>query len=104
MSPHRIDYYDSPEAPKANSLVPAVNAVVVNDAGEILLIRRTDNGNPANRQPRSYFRAGQDSRLCQLDQGKAAMATWGDEEILPPGSGDESFEAVVARVHAVLLL
>jgi ADP-ribose pyrophosphatase YjhB (NUDIX family) len=32
-------------APKANSLVPSVNVVVVNDAGEILLIRRTDNGN-----------------------------------------------------------
>jgi 8-oxo-dGTP pyrophosphatase MutT (NUDIX family) len=45
MSPQRIDYYDSPEAPGANSLVPAVNVVVVNDAGEILLIRRTDNGN-----------------------------------------------------------
>jgi ADP-ribose pyrophosphatase YjhB (NUDIX family) len=45
MSPQRIDYYDSPDAPKANSLVPAVNVVVVNDAGEILLIRRTDNGN-----------------------------------------------------------
>ena len=45
MSPQRIDYYDSPDAPKANSLVPAVNVVVVNDAAEILLIRRTDNGN-----------------------------------------------------------
>jgi ADP-ribose pyrophosphatase YjhB (NUDIX family) len=45
MSPQRIDYYDSPDAPKANSLVPAVNVVVVNDAGDILLIRRTDNGN-----------------------------------------------------------
>ena len=45
MSPRRIDYYDSPDAPKANSLVPAVNVAVVNDAGEILLIRRTDNGN-----------------------------------------------------------
>ena len=45
MSPQRIDYHDSPEAPRANSLVPAVNVVVVNDAGEILLIRRTDNGN-----------------------------------------------------------
>jgi ADP-ribose pyrophosphatase YjhB (NUDIX family) len=45
MSPQRIDYYDSPEAPQANSLVPAVNVVVVNDAGEILLIRRTDNNN-----------------------------------------------------------
>src|ERR1700733_49614 len=45
MSPQRIDYYDSPEAPRANSLVPSVNVVVVNDAAEILLIRRTDNGN-----------------------------------------------------------
>jgi ADP-ribose pyrophosphatase YjhB (NUDIX family) len=45
MSPRRIDYYDSSEAPMANSLVPSVNVVVVNNAGEILLIRRTDNGN-----------------------------------------------------------
>jgi ADP-ribose pyrophosphatase YjhB (NUDIX family) len=45
MSPQRIDYYDSPKAPKPSSLVPAVNVVVINDAGAILLIRRTDNGN-----------------------------------------------------------
>jgi len=45
MSPRRIDYYDDPEAPKANSLVPSVNVVVVNEAGEILMIRRTDNDN-----------------------------------------------------------
>ena len=45
MSPQRIDYCDSPEAPRANSLVPSVNVLVVNDVGEILLIRRTDNGN-----------------------------------------------------------
>ena len=41
----RIDYYDDPAAPPANSLVPSVNVIVVNDAGEILLIRRSDNGN-----------------------------------------------------------
>jgi 8-oxo-dGTP pyrophosphatase MutT (NUDIX family) len=41
----RIDYYDSPEAPKATTLVPSANVVVANDAGEILMIRRTDNGN-----------------------------------------------------------
>jgi ADP-ribose pyrophosphatase YjhB (NUDIX family) len=45
VSPRRIDYYDDPTAPKANSLVPSVNVVVVNDAGEILMIRRTDNDN-----------------------------------------------------------
>jgi ADP-ribose pyrophosphatase YjhB (NUDIX family) len=45
VSPRRIDYYDDPNAPKANSLVPSVNVVVVNGAGEILMIRRTDNDN-----------------------------------------------------------
>jgi ADP-ribose pyrophosphatase YjhB (NUDIX family) len=44
VSTKRIDYYDDPSAPKANSLVPSVNVVVVN-AGEILMIRRTDNDN-----------------------------------------------------------
>ena len=41
----RIDFYDDPQAPKANSVVPSANVVVVNDDGEILLIRRSDNGN-----------------------------------------------------------
>jgi 8-oxo-dGTP pyrophosphatase MutT (NUDIX family) len=40
----RIDYYDDPKAPAANSLVPAVSAVVVDDAGRLLLQRRQDNG------------------------------------------------------------
>jgi len=41
----RNDYYDDPAAPEANSMVPSVNVVVANAAGEILLIRRSDNGN-----------------------------------------------------------
>jgi|ERR1044071_4845879 8-oxo-dGTP pyrophosphatase MutT (NUDIX family) len=41
----RIDYYDDPSGPKANSLVPSANVLVVNDDGEILLIQRSDNGN-----------------------------------------------------------
>ncbi|MGK5529669.1 NUDIX hydrolase [Streptomyces sp. URMC 129] len=41
----RIDYYDDPAAPPANSLVPSANVVVLNEHGEILMIRRTDNGN-----------------------------------------------------------
>jgi ADP-ribose pyrophosphatase YjhB (NUDIX family) len=45
VSPRRIDFYDDPDAPQANSLVPSVNVVVVNDAGEILMIRRTANDN-----------------------------------------------------------
>jgi 8-oxo-dGTP pyrophosphatase MutT (NUDIX family) len=44
-SPRRIDYYDDPDAPKASTLVPSVNVVVINGAGDVLLIRRTDNGN-----------------------------------------------------------
>lgn len=41
----RIDYYDDPAAPKANSMVPSVNVVVVNGQDQTLLIRRSDNDN-----------------------------------------------------------
>jgi 8-oxo-dGTP pyrophosphatase MutT (NUDIX family) len=41
----RLDFHDDPDAPQAGSIVPSVNVVVTNAAGEILLIRRTDNGN-----------------------------------------------------------
>lgn len=41
----RIDYFDDPNAPKPNSIVPSTNVVVADDAGRILLIRRTDNDN-----------------------------------------------------------
>jgi ADP-ribose pyrophosphatase YjhB (NUDIX family) len=41
----RIDFLDDPDAPEANSLVPSVNVGVLNDRGEVLLIRRTDNEN-----------------------------------------------------------
>ncbi|RAY16734.1 NUDIX hydrolase [Actinomadura craniellae] len=39
----RIDYYDDPDAPSANSLVPSVNVIVTNEHGDILMIQRTDN-------------------------------------------------------------
>jgi 8-oxo-dGTP pyrophosphatase MutT (NUDIX family) len=39
----RIDYYDDPGAPKANNVVPSVTAIVTNEAGELLLIHKTDN-------------------------------------------------------------
>jgi ADP-ribose pyrophosphatase YjhB (NUDIX family) len=41
----RIDYHHDPNAPTANSIVPSVNVAVTNEAGEILLIRRSDNDN-----------------------------------------------------------
>jgi len=39
----RRDYLNDPNAPKANSIVPAVSAIVTDDQGRILLIHRTDN-------------------------------------------------------------
>ncbi|MEV0678075.1 NUDIX domain-containing protein [Actinosynnema sp. NPDC050436] len=39
----RVDYFHDPNAPKANSLRPAVSAFVQNDEGRILMIRRVDN-------------------------------------------------------------
>jgi ADP-ribose pyrophosphatase YjhB (NUDIX family) len=39
----RIEHFNDPAAPPANSLVPAASAIVVDHAGRILLHRRTDN-------------------------------------------------------------
>ena len=41
--PWRVEYFDDPNAPKPNSLVVAVSAVVANERGEVLLQKRTDN-------------------------------------------------------------
>jgi ADP-ribose pyrophosphatase YjhB (NUDIX family) len=41
----KIDFHNDPGAPPARRIVPAVSVVVTNDAGEILLIQRTDNDN-----------------------------------------------------------
>ena len=58
----RKDYYHQPDAPKPNSLVPAVSAVVTDSDGRILLHKRSDNflwslpgelwnwANPSNRR------------------------------------------------------
>ncbi len=40
----RTDYLNDPNAPKANSVVPAVSAIVTDPEDRILLILRTDNG------------------------------------------------------------
>ncbi|WP_330272109.1 NUDIX domain-containing protein [Lentzea sp. NBC_00516] len=39
----RVDYFHDPNAPKANSLRPAVSAFVQDGTGRLLMIRRTDN-------------------------------------------------------------
>jgi 8-oxo-dGTP pyrophosphatase MutT (NUDIX family) len=40
----RTDYYNDPQAPKANRIVPAASAIVTDDMGRILLHLRADNG------------------------------------------------------------
>jgi ADP-ribose pyrophosphatase YjhB (NUDIX family) len=39
----RIEHFNDPDAPTANRLVPAASAIVVDQAGRILLHRRADN-------------------------------------------------------------
>lgn len=39
----RVDYIDDPNAPKANSVVPSVVAIVQDDQGRVLMIHKTDN-------------------------------------------------------------
>jgi 8-oxo-dGTP pyrophosphatase MutT (NUDIX family) len=39
----RVDHYNDPNAPQANSIRVAVSAFVLGNAGRLLMIRRTDN-------------------------------------------------------------
>ena len=39
----RIDYFNDDHAPRANSIVPSVTAVVRRDDGDLLLVHKTDN-------------------------------------------------------------
>ena len=39
----RIDYYNDPNAPQANSIVPSVTAIVRDRAGDLLMVHKTDN-------------------------------------------------------------
>jgi ADP-ribose pyrophosphatase YjhB (NUDIX family) len=41
--PGRVEYFNDPSAPRANSLVVAVTAIVTNDAGDLVMQKRTDN-------------------------------------------------------------
>ncbi|MEV4382770.1 NUDIX domain-containing protein [Streptosporangium sp. NPDC049644] len=40
----RVEFWNDPNAPKANTLVPACGTVTVDEAGRILLQRRRDTG------------------------------------------------------------
>jgi ADP-ribose pyrophosphatase YjhB (NUDIX family) len=39
----RRDYFNDPNAPKANGIVPSVTVIVTNEARELLLVHKTDN-------------------------------------------------------------
>lgn len=39
----RRDYLNDPNAPTANSIVPSVTVIATNQAGELLLVHKTDN-------------------------------------------------------------
>jgi hypothetical protein len=39
----RTDHYQDPNAPVPNSVIPSASAVVTDDHGRILLIKRGDN-------------------------------------------------------------
>jgi ADP-ribose pyrophosphatase YjhB (NUDIX family) len=39
----RIDYFNDPNAPNANSIVPSVTAIVRDTEGALLLVHKTDN-------------------------------------------------------------
>jgi hypothetical protein len=96
VSQQTIDYYDSLEAPKANSLVPSVNVVVVNDAGEILLIRRTDNGiwaAPRRDRPRRV------SRPSRAPSSESSEVRWIPASELPSYTMDRSMRI---RIHDFL--
>lgn len=39
----RVDYFNDPDAPPANSIVPSVTAVVLDESGAVLMVHKTDN-------------------------------------------------------------
>jgi 8-oxo-dGTP pyrophosphatase MutT (NUDIX family) len=64
----RIDYYDDPQAPPANSLVPSANVIVINDAGQVLTIHRSDNDNWA--VPGGAMELGETLPACGVRETK----------------------------------
>jgi 8-oxo-dGTP pyrophosphatase MutT (NUDIX family) len=74
----RIEYYHDPAAPKANSLVPASNLLVVNDDGAILFQRRRDTGQyalPGGKQDIGETAAECAVRECEEETGIRAEIT-----------------------------
>jgi ADP-ribose pyrophosphatase YjhB (NUDIX family) len=64
----RIDYYDDPSAPPANTLVPSANVIVLDNADRVLMIHRTDNDNWA--VPGGAMELGETLSACGVRETK----------------------------------
>ena len=64
----RTEHYNDPSAPKPNSLVPASNLLVVNNVGEILMMRRSDTGQWAIPGGKQEF--GESAADCAIREGE----------------------------------
>jgi 8-oxo-dGTP pyrophosphatase MutT (NUDIX family) len=74
----RTEYYFDPKAPKANTLIPASNLLVVDDEGAILLQRRRDTGQwalPGGAQDIGESPAQCAIRECEEETGIIAEVT-----------------------------
>ncbi|WP_084960044.1 NUDIX hydrolase [Thermoactinospora rubra] len=60
----RVEFWNDPEAPKANSLVPACGTVTVDEQGHILLQRRRDTGQWA--LPMGKMEIGETPSQCAI--------------------------------------
>ncbi|SFC61769.1 NUDIX domain-containing protein [Streptomyces aidingensis] len=74
----RTEYYYDPDAPKANTLIPASNLLVVNADGAILMQRRRDTGQwalPGGAQEIGESPAECAARECEEETGVRAEVT-----------------------------
>ncbi|MCD9141456.1 NUDIX hydrolase [Streptomyces albireticuli] len=74
----RTEYYHDPSAPKANTLIPASNLLVVDENGAILLQRRRDTGQwalPGGAQDIGESAAQCAVRECEEETGIIAEIT-----------------------------
>jgi len=60
----RVEYWNDPDAPKANTLVPACGVLAVDDQGAILLQRRRDTGQWA--LPMGKMEIGESPSACAV--------------------------------------
>lgn len=64
----RTDYFDDPSAPAPNSLVVATSTVITDEAGKVLLLRRTDSGNWA--MPGGALELGESLTQCAVREAR----------------------------------